>query len=68
MPMASGAGPSDGQLAQLRATRSQALGETLAAFGYRDTGITGGETKAELTRRVDGRFARFRAGTDGWPV
>lgn len=50
----------DGQLAQLRATLwSPALGETLAAFGYRDAGIAGGETKAELTAEWMGALSDF---------
>ena len=49
-----------GQLAQLRATLwSQMLGETLAAFGYRDTGITGGETEAELRAEWAGESPAF---------
>ena len=49
-----------GQLAQLRATLwSRALGETLAAFGYQDTGIAGGETEAELTAEWMGSLPAF---------
>ena len=49
-----------GQLAQLRATLwSQTLGETLAAFGYRDTGITGGETEAKLHAEWAGESPAF---------
>ena len=64
-----------GQLAQLRATLwNRALGETLAAFGYQDTGIAGGETEAEFTaewmgalpdfalERMDGRL-KFQIGS-----
>lgn len=49
-----------GQLAQLRVTLwSQALGETLAAFGYQGTGIAGGETEAELTAEWMGALPDF---------
>lgn len=49
-----------GQLAQLRATLwSQALGETLAVFGYQNIGITGGETEAELRAEWAGELPAF---------
>ncbi|MDG4554740.1 MAG: YhdP family protein [Candidatus Competibacter sp.] len=64
----------DGQLARLQATLwSRALEETLAAFGYQNSGIAGGETEAELRaewmgalpdlalERMDGHL-KFRIG------
>jgi len=63
-----------GQASRLKATlRSQALGETLAAFGYPGSGIDRGETEAELAvewgaampdfalERLDGSL-RFQVG------
>ncbi|QQS53315.1 MAG: TIGR02099 family protein [Candidatus Competibacteraceae bacterium] len=50
----------DGQLAQLRATLwSQALGETLAVFGYQNMGLTGAEAEAELRAEWMGGLPDF---------
>ncbi|MCB1826095.1 MAG: hypothetical protein KDJ54_16565, partial [Candidatus Competibacteraceae bacterium] len=49
-----------GQLAQLRAALwSRALGATLAAFGYQDIGIAGGETEAKLRAEWKGELPDF---------
>ena len=51
---------SGGQISRLRATlHSQALGETLAAFGYSGMGIARGETQAELAVEWAGALPEF---------
>ena len=51
---------SGGQISRLRATlHSQALGETLAAFGYAGVGIARGETEAELAVEWAGALPEF---------
>ena len=49
-----------GQASRLQATlHSQALGETLAAFGYSGVGIARGETRAELAAEWAGALPDF---------